>query len=182
LKINNFLVLFLLYDIKYNVESHPTSHHTCQDPITSINFESGFLELRTDLHRVVNRSHPIYCRQIPGCPSTDPKKALLALVALYGFRQSGFEFYVLISSLLIDLGMTRCDVDHGIFIAEWASPPDLSVTMPTDGGRLVLYVPLHASVDDGLAITNSRSLYLWFLATLSKRLLIVDLGQCSKFL
>ena len=47
-------------------------------------------------------------------------------------------------------------------------------------GLLVLYVPLH--VDDGLGITNSSSLYSWFLRTLSTRLHIVDLGPCSKFL
>lgn len=45
---------------------------------------------------------------------------------------------------------------------------------------LVLYVPIH--VDDGLAITNSPSLYAWFLSILSKRLHVVDLGHCSKFL
>ena len=77
--------------------------------------------------------------------------------------------------------MVRCEVDHGVFIGIWTSPPaDSSVSMPPDGHPLVLYIPLH--VDDGLAITNSRPLYLWFLSTLSKRLLIVDIGECSKFL
>ena len=76
--------------------------------------------------------------------------------------------------------MIRCDVDHGVFFGEWTSPPDPSIAMPVDGAPLVLYVPLH--VDDGLAITNSLVLYRWFLTTLSARLLIVDLGECSKFL
>ena len=57
---------------------------------------------------------------------------------------------------------------------------DLSVDMPADSKPLVLYVSLHVS--DGLAITNSPSLYAWFLAILSVRLHIVDLGACSKFL
>ena len=52
--------------------------------------------------------------------------------------------------------------------------------MPLDGGPLLLYVPIH--VDDGLAITNSSALYQWFLKTLKKSLLIIDLGACSKFL
>ena len=34
----------------------------------------------------------------------------------------------------------------------------------------------------GLAITNLRPLYDWFLSVLSRRLLIVDVGECSKFL
>ena len=71
-----------------------------------------------------------------------------------------------------------CEVDHGIFLAEWTSAPDSSIAMPTDGSHLVLYVPLH--VDNGLTITNSWTLYLWFLEVLSK--CIIDLGECLKFL
>ena len=75
--------------------------------------------------------------------------------------------------------MTHCDIDHGIFFGEWTSPPDPSIIMPSSG-LLILYVPLY--VDDGLGITNSSSLYAWFLHTLSQRLHIVDLGPCFKFL
>src|SRR5271168_3960905 len=76
--------------------------------------------------------------------------------------------------------MVRCKVDHGIFMGEWTSAPNPSVVMPADGSPIVLYIPLH--VDDGLAITNSSTLYAWFLSSLSKRLQIVDLGPCAKFL
>lgn len=76
--------------------------------------------------------------------------------------------------------MCHCDVDHGVFVGRWTSSPTLSVSLPVDGSSLVLFFPLH--VDDGLAITNSPSLYAWFLVMLAKRLLIVDLGPCSKFL
>ena len=124
--------------------------------------------------------HPLYIRQIPGFPLSNPKKVLHILVALYGLHQSAYEFYMLFSSLLVSLGMIRCDVDHGVFLGEWTSPPDPSVSMPADGTPLILYVPLH--VNDSLAITNSISLYKWFLGTLAKQLLIVDLGTCSKFL
>ena len=100
-------------------------------------------------------------------------------MALYGLRQSAYEFYILIMLLLLNLGLVHCEVDHGVFVGEWSSPPDLSITMPTSG-PLVLYVLLH--VDDGLEITNSVLLYTWFLKTLSQHLQIVDLGNCSKFL
>lgn len=80
--------------------------------------------------------------------------------------------------LFLDIGMVCCD-NHGVFIGEWTRPPDPSISMPPSG-PLLLYVPLH--VDDGLGITNSSSLYLWFLHVLLKRLHIVDLGPCSKFL
>ena len=66
-----------------------------------------------------------------------------------------------------------------MFIGEWSSPPDPSIVMPSSG-PLVLYVPLH--VDDSLGITNSPSLYAWFLKVLLCRLHIIDLGPCSKFL
>ena len=83
-------------------------------------------------------------------------------------------------SLLLEFGMIRCEVDHGIFFGKWISPPDPLISMPPDGSPLVLYVPLH--VDDGLAITNSPSLYAWFLLVLSRHLHIVDLGPCAKYL
>lgn len=124
--------------------------------------------------------HPLYVCQIPGYPLSNPCKVLHILVALYGLCQSAYEFYMLFLSLLLSLGMVRCNADHGIFFGEWTSPPDPSVTMPIDGSPLVLYMPIH--VDDGLAITNSPSLYMWFLKTLANRLMIVDLGCCSKFL
>ena len=123
--------------------------------------------------------HDLYARPFPGFETSSPSKVLRILVALYGLRQSAFEFYILLMTLLLALGMVRCEVDHGVFIGEWTSPPDPSIEMPASG-PLVLYVPLH--VDDGLAITNSAPLYAWFLKVLSQRLHIVDLGPCSKFL
>lgn len=124
--------------------------------------------------------HPLYARPFPGYPTSDSSKVLRILVALYGLRQSAYEFYMLVKSLLMDLGLSRCEVDHGVFMGEWTSPPDPSIAMPSDGSSLVLFIPLH--VDDGLAVTNSASLYAWFLSSLSTRLQIVDLRPCSKFL
>jgi len=104
--------------------------------------------------------HPLYARPFPGYQLNTPGKVLHIMVALYG--------------------MIRCEVDHGVFYGEWSSPPHPSIAPQEDGKPLVLYVLLH--FNDGLAITNSTSLYQRFLATLAKQLLIVDLGPCSKFL
>ena len=101
--------------------------------------------------------HPIYTCPYPGYVRSHPKLVLKILVALYSLRQSAYEFYTLFLSLLLDLGMIRCEVDHGVFFGRWLSPPDPSVMMPDDGSQLQLYVPLH--VDDGLTITKSPSLY-----------------------
>ena len=110
--------------------------------------------------------HPLYARPFPGFPISTPGMCLRILVALYGLRQSAYEFYVFISTLLFDLGMVRCEVDHGVFFGEWTTPPDSTIPMPLDGSPLVLYVPIH--VDDGLGITNSTPLYVWFLLILAK--------------
>ena len=124
--------------------------------------------------------HLNYARQFPGYVFTNPDKVLRIKVALYGLRQSAFEFYTLFMSLILDLGMVRCEVDHGVFFGKWLSLLDFSIPMPLNGDPLRLYAPIH--VDDGLAITNSPSLYHWFLGMLRRKLLIIDLGECSKFL
>jgi len=87
---------------------------------------------------------------------------------------------MLFFSLLSGLGMARCDVDHGIFFGEWIEPLDSSISMPNNGSPLALIVLIH--IDDGLGVTNSIELYLWFIRLLSKTLHIIDLGICSKFL
>lgn len=62
--------------------------------------------------------HPLFARPFPGYPASDSSKVLQILVALYGLRQSVYEFYMLIMSLILALGMVRCEVDHGIFMGE----------------------------------------------------------------
>ena len=52
--------------------------------------------------------HPLYARPFPGYPASDPSKVLRILVALYGLQQAAYEFYMLIRSLLLALGMVRC--------------------------------------------------------------------------
>ena len=59
--------------------------------------------------------HPLYVLPFPGYPTSTPGMVLRVLVALYGLRQAAYEFYMLVLSLLLGLGMVRCEVDHGIF-------------------------------------------------------------------
>lgn len=115
---------------------------------------------------------------VPNSPNSG--NVLKLLVALYGLRQSAYEFYMLLLKLFLGLGLVRCPADHGVFYGKWATPPDSTIPMPADGSPLFIFIPLH--VDDGLAITNSGALYEWFIASLAKSLLIVDMGDCEKFL
>ena len=65
--------------------------------------------------------HDLYAHPFPGFETSSPPKVLRILVALYGLHQAAYEFYVLLMSLLLAFGMIHCDVDHGVFIGEWAS-------------------------------------------------------------
>lgn len=125
--------------------------------------------------------HDVYCQPVAGWSILVQGNVLKILAALYGLRQSAYEFYMLFYSLLSDLGMTRCDCNHGVFFGEWLVSPDpVSIPLPSDGSALILLIPIH--VDDGLIVMNSLPLYQWFLHHLSERLHIVDLGPCSRFL
>src|SRR5271156_7059397 len=76
----------------------------------------------------------LYCKQIPGYPLPDSKQVLRVLVALYGLRQSAYEFYMLLLRCFTSLGMHRCDVDHAVFVGTWTTPPDSSVPAWSTGG------------------------------------------------
>ncbi|RDB27573.1 Retrovirus-related Pol polyprotein from transposon TNT 1-94 [Hypsizygus marmoreus] len=125
-------------------------------------------------------SHEVYCKQIPGFPEADPALVYLVLRALYGLKQSSFEWYSLLCSVLEGIGLVRCEVDHAVFYGRFSSPPDESISMPTDGSDLVIILPVH--VDDCLGATNSLPLYLWVLREMNKRFEVVDLGAASLYL
>jgi hypothetical protein len=90
----------------------------------------------------------LYCKQIPGYPLPDPKQVLCLLVALYGLRQSAYEFYMLLLNCFRSIGMHRCEVDHAVFIGSWPSPPHPSIPPLPASASLFAIIPVH--VDDGL--------------------------------
>jgi len=59
--------------------------------------------------------HDIYCRPFSGWPMEKSGTVLKIQAALYGLRQSAYEFYILLSSLLLSLGLFQCECDHGVF-------------------------------------------------------------------
>ena len=122
----------------------------------------------------------LYCRQIPGHPLDDPKKVLRVLVALYGLRQSAFEFYTLLWKCFASIGMHRCEVDHAVFSGTWIIPPHSSIPSLPSNAPLFAIIPVH--VDDGLVVCNSLPLYLWIVAELQKSLEIIDMGPASLYL
>jgi Reverse transcriptase (RNA-dependent DNA polymerase) len=60
--------------------------------------------------------YSIYVKQIPGYPEENPHTMLKLLVALYGLKQSAYEWYKLLSTLFSSLGLLCCEADHTVFI------------------------------------------------------------------
>jgi hypothetical protein len=121
--------------------------------------------------------YSIYTKQIPGYPENDPRTVLKLLVALYGLKQSAFEWYKLISNLFGTLGLLRCEADHAVFVGRWTEPPHPSIPLLPSGESLTLIISIH--VDDGLAISNSIHLYNWFVSEISKDIDFVCLGSVT---
>jgi Reverse transcriptase (RNA-dependent DNA polymerase) len=125
----------------------------------------------TFLHAQVPYS--IYVKQIPGYPEENPKTVLKLLVALYELKQSAYEWYKLLSKMFSSLGLLCCEANHTIFVEQWQTPPHPSISLPPSGLPLTLIIPIH--IDDDLAISNSLSLYKWFVMKMSKKIKFVCL-------
>ena len=134
--------------------------------IMSFDVKTAFLHARLP--------YDIFVKQIPGYSEADTSTILRLLVALYGLKQSSHEWYKLLSSLLAKLGLLRCEADHAVFIGRWTTPPHSTVHLPPSGAPLFLIIPIH--VDDGLAVSNSPTLYKWFITEMSKSIEIICQG------
>lgn len=60
--------------------------------------------------------YDIFAKQIPGFSEIDPALVLHLLVALYGLKQLAYEWYKLLASTFLNLGLNRCKADHAVFI------------------------------------------------------------------
>ena len=118
--------------------------------------------------------YSIYVKQIPGYPKGNPRTVLKLLIALYGLKQSAYEWYKLLSGIFHSLSLSHCEADRAVFIGRWTTPPHLSIPALSFNSTLTLIIPIH--VDDGLAISNSLPLYQWFVAEMSKKIDFVCLG------
>lgn len=94
-----------------------------------------------------------------------------------GVQQSAYEFYNFLLKLLICLRLSHSELNHSVFIGHWTSSPHSSIPMPLSGKPLIFIIPIH--VDDGLAVSNSTPLYLWFIDQLTPDL---EMGPVSMYL
>ncbi|SJL08333.1 uncharacterized protein ARMOST_11696 [Armillaria ostoyae] len=93
--------------------------------------------------------------------------APLSQKALYSLKQSFYEWYKTLSATLSDLSLEYYIIDPAVFYGKWSSPPNPSISMPSNGVDLFILMPVH--VDDGLTVTNSAALYHWLIIELNKR-------------
>lgn len=125
-------------------------------------------------------SDDVYVKQVQGFPEKDPKIVYKLNRAPYGLKQSAYEFYEFFKGHLFRVGLHRCELDRAVFVGIWNSPPDPSIPTLEGNEPLVLFVPIH--VDDGLGVTNSKPLYLWFIREIKRFVNIIDMGNVSLFL
>lgn len=152
--------------------------------ITSIHIVLAFaaheyLELYTfDIHTAFLNAplhEEVYVKQILGYPLENPKSAQRLLKAIYGLKQSPHEWFREFSSVLIALGLSSCPVDEAVFMGRWSKTnPHPTLSMPTDGSDIYIIISIH--VDDGLATTNSKDLYVWLINALNHCFSIKNLG------
>jgi hypothetical protein len=97
------------------IQPHPrrqtayANHHDYE--IMSFDVKTAFLHAKLD--------YLLYVKQIPGFPESDPHTVLRLLVALYGLRQSAYEFYNFFLKLLVRIGLSHSELDHSVFIGRW---------------------------------------------------------------
>src|ERR1700678_2558100 len=102
--------------------------------------------------------YDIFVKQIPGFPEADTDTVLRLLVALYGLRQSSYEWYKLLSSTLAMLGLLRCKADHAVFIGCWTTPLHATIPSHPSGKPLLLIIPLNLapSLDCSTPVINTN--------------------------
>jgi Reverse transcriptase (RNA-dependent DNA polymerase)/gag-polypeptide of LTR copia-type/GAG-pre-integrase domain len=127
-------------------------------PIHSFDFDTAYLnsELKDD--------EVIYIEQPPGHETKDRKEWVWRLwKALYGLKQAARSWYESLCKALEELGFTRIEADHGVFIKRM--------------GRDVIILAVH--VDDCAVIGNSQDLIDKFMVEMNRKYRLTDTGPAS---
>ncbi|KAJ3515515.1 hypothetical protein NMY22_g14435 [Coprinellus aureogranulatus] len=166
----------------YGTTSSPVARMACIKALLAwacrMNWSVFSFDIKTAfLHATLHEL--VFVGQIPGFPELAGAVYRLKR-ALYGLKQSAYEFYIFLKESLSKIGVFHCDVDRAVFVGIWNTPPDPSIPMPPDNKPLILMVPVH--VDDGLAVSNSDELYAWFIKRLSELMQVKDLGHATLYL
>jgi hypothetical protein len=131
----------------------------------------------------------IYMRQPKGFEKGDWKLIVwLMLRTIYGLTQSAMEWYEQVCSIMSDLGFVRCEADHALFYYDGEDDVStgtklISIPCPDDvpaGDHVKCFVGWH--VDDGMGVSNSKSVLAFVKVKIAERFGIKDLGPVSRYL
>ena len=129
----------------------------------------------------------IYMRQPKGFKEGNWRVMVwLMLRTIYGLKQSAMEWYEQVCSIMSDLGFVRCDADHALFYYDGGDDVSTGITtipQPNDiptGTAIKCFIGWH--VDDGMGISNSKSVLAFVKTKIAERFGIKDLGPVSKYL
>ena len=126
-------------------------------PIKAFDFQSAYLNVSLD------GNEEIFIELPPGYVSEHPDVVVRLLKVLYGLKQAGWKWYEKLRKELKELGLTRCEVDPGIFYGV------------VDGETIILAV----HVNDCILAGSSEAILDEFRTELDKRLKLTDLGSLS---
>jgi hypothetical protein len=88
----------------------------------------------------------IYMHQPKGFEEGDWATLIwLMLRTIYGLKQSSMEWYKQVRVIMMELGFTRCAVDHAVFIYDKSTP---------SAGHILCIISWH--VDNGMGTSNSK--------------------------
>jgi hypothetical protein len=110
------------------------------------------------------------------------------LCMIYGLKQSAMEWYEQVCSIMSDLGFVRCKADHALFYYDGEDDVStgtklISISCPDDvpaGDHVKCFVGWH--VDDGMGVSNSKSVLAFVKVKIAERFGIKDLGPVSRYL
>jgi Reverse transcriptase (RNA-dependent DNA polymerase)/Pol polyprotein, beta-barrel domain/GAG-pre-integrase domain len=125
--------------------------------IKQMDFDTAFLN--ADL------SHDVYMR-LPEGSNYPPGTVCKLLKSIYGLKQAGHDWHVILRDLLTSLGYEQLQCDRCVFIKR------------TEGDRMII-LPLY--VDDTLSVYHRQDEPIWLAdkAAIAARYAIKDLGDCE---
>ena len=125
-------------------------------------FDATRAFLWSDLHETIYMKYPQGYQGTPGM-------VWRLLKSLYGLKQASLMWYRLFKATLENLGFTRSEFDHGLFVFRRIF----------EGSNVICFLAVH--VDDGLGATNSSTFFTHLKDQIAKAFGIKDLGPATNF-
>jgi len=158
------------YGIDYKETFAPVAKMNTIRTLLSVAINHGWFLSQMDVKNAFlhgDLQEEVYMKLPPGHPqSNDPQLVCKLHKSIYGLKQSPRAWYVKLSTVLTELGFTRSNADHSLFVR----------TKPDE--RLVVLI----YVDDLIVTGNNHAAITTLKSILHQRFAIKDLGVLKYFL